>query len=241
VQQIPEIFVVSFAPAIFWLGYFYWKGHYGQRDSRLLLTAFLAGIVAGPVALLLFNAIELAPFYRNLTEVGIIDDELQRLAWCLFAIGPIEELAKFAVVWAVTFESRVFKTPTDGLALACAAALGFASVENWYFMYESATVNWARAVTLPFNHMLFSASWGFGLAHARFRNRGGSKRMIYFGLIASMVYHGVYDYVLLSPIVPDALILPLVALLWLWLSWAFRRLEMHQDRIADPITAAGSQ
>ncbi len=217
--------VVSYSFALFWLTYFYYTGRYRHCDDALLIVAFFAGMVAAPLSLALFELLERVPFYRQLGSIWEIHDDAKLFAYSLAAIGPVEELSKFVVIWAVLFRRPEFRHPMDGLVFAAAGALGFACVENWYYMREAGEVVWARAITQPFNHMLFSSFWGVGLSAVRFRPRRGGRWVLYAGLVLAAVYHGFYDYVLLSPNTPKFVVLPLVALLWVWLVVALRRLR----------------
>ncbi len=185
---------------------------------------FAAGLLSGPLALSLFSFVELSPFYEQLQDITDVS-EVELFAYCLFAIGPIEELSKFLVAWV---SLRVLSSEADvrvgGPIYAAAAALGFATIENWYYMIEIDEIVWHRALTLPFNHVLFSSFWGVGLALYRLRRRHGWLWLV-AGLALSFLYHGLYDYILLSPDIPPIYVLPLIALLWVWLVLAIPQLR----------------
>ena len=222
--QLAVIFVLCFSPSLFWLAYFFYRGHYGRRHAAPLLTVFLAGLVAGPLSLGVFQLLELSPFYSALTRIYEVGPS-EQFAYCLFAIGPVEELAKFFMVWLVIYRRAEFATPLDGLVFSAACGLGFATVENWYYMLETDNVLWTRAVTLPFNHVLFSSFWGVGLSFAKFGTPPVRSQMVFIGITLSFVYHGLYDYILVAQSVPDILVLPLVLALWLWLTTAHVRIQ----------------
>ena len=162
-----RIAVFSFGPAAFGLAYFYYGAKYGAEKSKPLVIAFLAGMVAGPLALGAFTAIEWIPVYNRLMGNMADQPDGLLLAFSLFVIGPVEEVAKLFVLWLFMYNRAEFDRPVDGLTFACAVGLGFASVENWYAMSESGE-DWARAILLPFLHPLFSSLWGVGLAYAKF-------------------------------------------------------------------------
>jgi RsiW-degrading membrane proteinase PrsW (M82 family) len=227
-----QIFLICFAPALFWLVYFLYHAKYGKTGARVLLAMFFAGMVAGPIALGLFHLIESVPFYRNLTQLDLIEEESVRFAYCSFDIGPIEEFSKFFVVWLLMYRREEFSSPIDGLTFAAAAALGFASIENWYFLTEdpeilesAGEIVLASAITLPFVHMLFSSFWGVGLSFSKFARTPAESRVLFIGLPLAFIFHGIYDYITLSEQVPVLLVLPLVFILWLWLSLSLRRLS----------------
>lgn len=223
--QLISIFVASFAPSLVLLGYYALKDRYKPEPLRLLLGVFAAGLLAAPVALLGFELIGRIDFYAFLgrTEQAT---EVQRLAYSLVIIGPIEEMAKFAVVFFTVYRFRVLDEPVDGMIYAAAAALGFATWENWLTMLFVDDVEWGRAITLPFNHVLFSSFWGYALGVERCRSsrREGGTRLVVAGLVLSFVYHGLYDYILIEDALPDLLVLPLVLILWLWVQFALDHL-----------------
>ena len=99
-----------------------------------MLSFFGTGLLAGPLALGLFNLLEVTPFYADLSQIDQVS-EVEKFVYAFFAIGPIEELAKFIVAWATL---RLLGDEVDqvrgGLVIGCAAALGFATIENIYFM-----------------------------------------------------------------------------------------------------------
>lgn len=181
-------------------------------------------MLAGPLALALFSVLELSPFYEQLAAIDEIP-EVEKFAYAIFAIGPIEEMAKFIVAWSCM---RVLASEVNmragAMVYAAAAALGFATIENWYYMLEVDEVLWHRALTLPFNHVLFSSFWGVGLSLYTQRGEHGLVWLI-AGLILSFVYHGLYDFILLSSEVPNIAVIPLILMLWLWLVAAIPRLR----------------
>lgn len=224
-ETIVTIFVASFAPAIVLLGYYALKDRYRPEPLRLLLGVFAAGLVAAPVALLAFQLLAHEAFYEMLSRIDRANDDV-KLAYALFAIGPVEELAKFVAVWVTVYRFRVLEEPVDGMVYAAAAALGFATYENWLAMITMGEVMWARGITLPFNHVLFSSFWGYaiGIEYCAMRSGRSRSALVVAGLVLSFVYHALYDYILLSDTLPDLLVLPLVLLLWIWVQLALGRL-----------------
>ena len=106
--------------------------------------------------------------------------------------GAVEEGAKWLAVWSLAAQRREFDEPVDGIVYACAAALGFAAVENVkYFALGrmSGVVIAVRAfMTVP-AHMFFAAIWGSGMGR-----RLVSRRTNTVGLFAlAALAHGAFD------------------------------------------------
>ena len=229
-NTVLEILTLSFAPGVFGLSYFFYGARYGPDKSRPLVLCFLAGTVAGPLALLLFEAIEHIPVYGAAMRFLDSDNESIILALSLFVIGPVEELSKFVLLWALLYGRKEFNHPVDGLTFSAAVGLGFASIENWYAMAEMGSTDWARAITLPFLHGLFSSFWGVGLSLAKFGKTVRFRNIIFLSLPLSFIYHGLFDYIVLSPRVSPLFVLPLVLLLWFWLSQCLRHLQSTNSK-----------
>lgn len=229
-----SIFLACFAPGLSWLAYWYYRASAGPRRLRPVIAFFLSGLLAGPLALALFTFMELSPAYSGLATIDQ-SSELEKFTYSIFAIGPIEEMAKFLVAWLTLRLLHKEANPAlGGVVYAAASALGFATIENWYTMLDADEVIWHRALTLPFNHVLFSSFWGVGLSLYYTRQH---RRVFWLvvGLILSFVYHGLYDYILLSADIPPTAVLPLVFILWLWLMVAIPKLR---PGVSDPPEAA---
>ena len=129
-------------------------------------------------------------------------------------------MAKFAGVILVMRILTLRPTSMNTvLAWSTATAIGFATIENWYYMVEVEEVVWHRAFTQPFNHVLFSSFWGVGLY--RDANEKG-RHWVPLTLVLSFVYHGLYDYILFSDAVHPAFVVPIVLVLYVWLVSVFR-------------------
>lgn len=220
------LFLTCLVPSTFFLIYFTSRDRFEPEPPGYILFAFALGTVSAPLALFLFGALEQHPFYQGLTRIDT-QAPLEQFLTSMMVIGPVEEMAKFVplFIWLKIF--KVVDEPMDGLVYAAAAALGFATIENWHYMLSLEEMVWSRAITLPFNHVLFSSFWGYGLGLA-WTNRGRSKqgsRYLLMGLFLAISFHGLYDYVLLNTEIPDLAVLPLVFLLWLWVSLVTRRAD----------------
>ena len=232
--QILGIFGASAIPSLGWLVYFMRTRGVGRLAHGALF--FLVGMVAAPIALYLFSLLELSPFYAQLEDVDQVG-KAKRFIYTLFGIGPVEEMSKFVAFWTII---RVLKLDArrmrDAILWTTAVSLGFAMLENWYYMLEVQEVVWHRALTLPFNHVLFSSFWGVG--YARYVQSGGRRRWLITTLILAFIYHGLYDYILLSDAINPLFVLPIVLLLYIWLTLNFRQ-DRGDSAARDGAAATG--
>lgn len=216
------IFFTCLTPSLAWLGYFWMKDEYDREPVHRVLLTFGGGMLAGPVSIFLFERITVVAFYQGIESIHLVPD-FKKLLYALFAIGLIEEMTKFLAFWYfVNRKKSIIDDPIDAIVYGAATSLGFATIENWYFMLAVDEPVFSRAITLPFNHVLFSMFWAaaYGVAHCERR----SPLLVVKGLALAIVFHGLYDYILFTDSVPNIAVAPLVLILWVWLSFVIRDL-----------------
>ncbi len=208
-DYVIPLILLAFAPGIFWLWYFYHRDRYEPEPVAWILRIFLIGMaITLPVAL-----VE-AGFALILPEVIL----------AVFAAPVIEELSKYEVVRRFVYNTVEFNEPVDGIIYATAAALGFATVENISYVlisYQQSLIlaldtGLFRAFLSVPGHALFSSMWGFALGQAKFSPPARRSAIIAQGLVLAMVFHGLFNFLLMDFIGVAVLILILVPAMW-WL------------------------
>jgi protease PrsW len=110
-------------------------------------------------------------------------------------VGFVEEGAKLLAAWSLAGHRREFDEPVDGIVYGCAAALGFAAVENVkYFALGrmAGTVIALRAIVTVPAHMFFGALWGYALGRTLVSRRAN----VLLFLSLSALAHGIFDALL---------------------------------------------
>ena len=216
-MQLLTFLLLAFAPGIFWLWFFIRKDIYRPEPKRLLALTFFLGMVSTIPS----GLIE-APFLDESVLSG--SGSLASVAMgMLFVVGPAEELAKFLAVRLVPYRSLYFDEPGDGLVYSAAASLGFASLENLYYILSAGpAVMIVRAPLSTLAHVVFGSFWGYALGRQVQQDSGGIK-LVLSGLIVGAVVHGSFNVLLLSyPLA--AVVLVVVGTWWTlrWYGWAQR-------------------
>ncbi len=164
----------------------------------LVVTTFaLGGLSVVPAGLAEMGCAALTPWLDP--SVMTLGGQLWALpvAIAVFSIvvGMAEEGSKLLGAWSLAMHRREFDEPVDGIIYGCAAALGFAAVENVkYFALGrmSGVVVAVRSfVTVP-AHMFFGAIWGYALGR---RLVSKKTSVIGFFLLAALA-HGTFDAIL---------------------------------------------
>ena len=211
-------------PVLFWAWYHY------SKDSRMpeplgnLFLAFVLGILSFGIGKL---------FYVLLGTVGLrhdafylaATDRAGLLLYAVFAIGPIEEIAKLIPFLLILRKLRAFDETIDGIIYASFIAIGFAATENVvYFQYLSSAEALARGFAGPVVHIVFASIWGYHIGRASIAGRSVLATTI-VAIGCTALLHGIYDYLAIAQ---PAFALPasaaLVAALWIWRLALLRRL-----------------
>lgn len=212
---------ISFAPAVLWLWYVRREDVREPEPRLLVLSAFVLGCGATSAIAVLRPRIEhLLPSLPGLP--GALVD-------AFLATALPEEAAKLLAVAAACLWSREWNEPMDGIVYGVAAGLGFASLENAYFVAASGDpwVVVGRAFTANLAHAAFTGGAAFFIGLARLRLRRGLPLAV-LGVALAVLLHGVYDLFLFSvprfSLISLLLVLPLaLALLGLRIRWAQAR------------------
>jgi RsiW-degrading membrane proteinase PrsW (M82 family) len=219
-------------PVAFWSVYHYRKDRAFPEPLRLLFLAFVLGMLAVGVSMLL---------YRGLGLVGLRFDAgalaqsspVGLFGYAMLAIGPIEEVSKLIPFLLVIVRLKELDEPVDGIIYASFIGLGYAAVENWQYLdYLSTAEAYARGFASPVVHMVLASIWGLWMTQAHLARRSVLAAMLK-GFIVAAALHGLYDFiVILSP----GYALPLAALIiagaWLWRLGVLRQLARQASQ--DP-------
>lgn len=202
------------APAVFWIGYFYYKDRFQPEPIRDLGITYILGLITAFVCL---------KFYGLLPLIGIPDDpsalmEGQRLQFFFYSlgvIGLIEELFKFLPFFLIILRFKAFDEKIDGIIYASTIALGFASFENIHYLaYLEGFELFGRAFASPLSHTIFSSIWGYSVGKARIQGKSLLKPSL-IGLLISALVHGIFDFFTTSSPLRIAAS-SLVLVIWIW-------------------------
>ena len=125
------LLILGFAPAVFWLWYFYVKDRYAPEPRSWILRIFALGMLSTiPIAIIeaLIGSLFPSDFFLAVVVAPVV-----------------EEVGKFLVVFLFVFRRPVFDEPIDGIVYAVAAALGFAALENFVYLFAA----YSETLVLP--------------------------------------------------------------------------------------------
>ena len=200
------VLLIAFAPGLFWLWFFVRLDRIRPSSRRWISLTFLFGMASTiPAAVGNLILIPEDLFSPNATLAFI---SVSMLA----VVGPVEETCKFLAIRLGVYRSLHFEEPMDGLVYGAAASLGFASLENLFYVIEfGPEVMVLRAPFSTLGHLVFGSVWGYGLG---LRRRGRSAWVVWGNLAGAAILHGVFNILVLSPAPWLGLILVAIGGVW---------------------------
>ncbi len=177
-MNFAALFALALAPALFWFWFFARKDR-NPEPMWLLLRTFAWGMaMVIPAALL---------------ELGISSTFGSTAMF--FCVGIIEEGCKLLAALSVT-KRREFDEPIDGLIYATAAALGFATLENAFYLLEhGASLILIRGPISTLGHILFAGAWGYAMSLRRFSK---GRFLLRRGWLLAALLHTIFNFLLLG-------------------------------------------
>ncbi|WP_331236028.1 PrsW family intramembrane metalloprotease [Natronorarus salvus] len=178
----------------------------GEPLSLLVVTFLLAVLFAMFAAVI--NSV-LQPAFGALGFLGLV-------LFFFLVVGPVEETVKLLAVRLYAYRSTRFDAVIDGMVYGAVAGLGFATIENAFYITqgldsglaamevvdEAGATAAVRSLAGP-GHVLYSAIAGFYLGLAKF-NPENAGPIVIKGLTIAAILHALYNS--LAGIVPGLLV-----------------------------------
>lgn len=215
-MRLGLVFLASLIPGALWVWYFYRQDRGEKEPFGLLLWTFAAGMAAVVPA-----ALWETPFRELLVNPPA---PVYRFAASVLVVGLGEEALKLLAAYLAAFRRPAFDEPADGIVYAAAASLGFASLENlFYVLAFGLEIAPVRAVVTTLAHASFGGVAGLylGLSLKTPERRGA---LVAQGLARAAFLHGVYDYVIIARLGHPLLALAMVYLTHLYVLRKIREL-----------------
>lgn len=181
------LLALAIAPGLAICVYILYRDVYNREPALNMILSFLLGIASILPAL----GIE------TLLSPYISHSFLSIIAGAFFGVALVEEGCKFAVLRFYSFTRRSFDEPLDGIVYSVLISMGFATVENIFYVYnESWSVAFLRMFTSVPAHATFAIIMGYFAGKAKF-NHAERKHLFLKGVAGATLAHGTYDAFLL--------------------------------------------
>ena len=215
----------GFLPMIIFVLIVYSLDRYEKEPRSLIFGVFMWGLlVAGVGAFIINTTVQL-----SLTMLGS-ENSYAEFATSTLVAPVIEEFLKGLAVLLVFIRKRQeFDSILDGIVYAAVTALGFAALENTYYIYTFGYLKngfeglwvlvFVRVIMVGWQHPFYTAFFGIGLAIYRMRPAGFIKNAAPFlGFVMAVLAHSTHN--LLTTVTGDGLT-NLAFTAFDWLGWGF--------------------
>ncbi len=215
------LLLVTILPSILIILFFVYSDKFREPRGEIF-KVFIYGILITIPAYFLNSYLD-AFWYNNFkVSEGLIGSFL--------TAAPVEEGLKLSILYFFVYKMKDFNEPIDGIVYGVTASLGFATLENFYYVYLLAdyfqTSSMSLAVARSFSavpaHAVFGVFMGYFFMRYSFIKKGDN---LFFAFTIPFVLHGCYNLFVVSNFY--------ISLLLIFVSWIvalklFRELKKLQ-------------
>lgn len=204
-MDIVFLLILALFPGIVLLYIILFMDRNEKEPLGLVLTTMLLGALSIIPTAILEKTLGALPIYGGDQISKAIMISFVQVAW-------VEELAKLIAVFIVAWRNKNFNEENDGIVYMGASALGFAMLENVFYVLSSGlTVGIMRAITAMPLHCFTGVLMGYYVGRAKFSPTPAErKKLLLKGFFLAYFLHGLYDTFIFTQTPAALLILPMI-------------------------------
>ncbi len=213
--------LITLVPPLLILLYFVLTDKFKEPKGTVILIFFLGFLICLPAGIL--NGLSHDFFYDGSKYSENLTSSFLGPAWA-------EELLKFSILYLIVLKRNEFNEPMDGLVYGVVVSLGFATYENYTYVYE-----WAEQIAkdegYDFAELSYLVALGRSYSAIPLHGLNGAVMGYYFGMYA---FTGNKNYLILSLILPYLFhgfynFLGWPDSMWIILTLVFSSLYLHKQ------------
>ena len=218
-----SLLLATILPSILIILFFVYSDKFKEPRGEII-KVFLYGILITIPAYFLNTYI--SDFFYSSTRVS------ENLISSFLTAAPVEEGLKLSVLYYLVYKMKDFNEPMDGIVYGVTVSLGFATLENFYYVYLLAdyfeTTSMSLAILRSFSavpaHAVFGVFMGYFFMKYAFIKKGDN---LFFAFIVPFVLHGCYNLFASSNFIIS---LTLILVSWIIALRMFSRLKKTQKK-----------
>ncbi len=189
-------------PALLWLWFWLQEDRLHPEPRSVIIRTFILGMIAVPLILPLEQFIQ-----KQYALVPML---------LVFLLVVTEEIFKLAVAYISALESKAYDEPIDAVIYLIPAALGFAAMENTFFLISSITSTGfvpsfvtgnLRFIGATLLHVLSSGSIGLFIGLSFWKGFIAKKVYLIFGIALAILLHTVFNLYIMKSAGTEILII----------------------------------
>ena len=179
-------------PSLLWLWFWLKQEEKKPEPKGVLMLVFIMGMVAVVLVLPIQKYIQ-----SQISEHGS-----QLILW-----AAAEEFLKYLAVMVIVYKTRFIDEPLDWPIYCITAALGFAALENTFFLIKplslgettvSLLTGQLRFLGSTLLHTISSGIVGISIGLSYFMDKFNKKLYVVFGLIFAVALHSVFNFFIMK-------------------------------------------
>ena len=214
--------LITILPSLLIVAFFVKSDRFPEPSSQIIKIFMFGFFLCIPAFLI--NT-ELSYIYAN-TDID------EALISSFLSAAPVEEVLKFTVLYSLVYKMKDFNEPIDGIVYGVTVSLGFATLENIYYVFVLSdyfgSTPQSLAILRSFSaipaHGIFGATMGYFFMKYAFIKKENNLALC---MIVPILLHGAYNYFAGSIFIISLLI---VIISWIVLLRAFSRLKKSQKK-----------
>ena len=180
--------LITIVPSILILLYFFLSDKFKEPKGSIALVFFLGICICLP-----------AGYINSFMENNFKDLFSERLLFSFLGPAWCEELLKFIILYYVVLKRSEFNEPMDGIVYGVAVSLGFATLENYEYVFILAEkweidphqlAIWRSYSAVPM-HGLLGCVMGFYFGMYSFT---ANKKYLILCVLIPFIIHGLYNF-----------------------------------------------
>ena len=182
--------LITVVPSLIILSYFVFSDKFKEPNGTILTVFFLGFLICLPAGIL-----------NTLSDTYLNDgsDLSKKLSYSFLGPAWAEELLKFLILYLIVVKRNEFNEPMDGIVYGVTVSLGFATYENYDYVFRLAELweidpyqmaVWRSYSAVPM-HGLNGAIMGFFFGMYSFT---ANKKYLILCLLIPFLIHGFYNF-----------------------------------------------
>ena len=180
--------LITIVPSILILLYFFLSDKFKEPKGSIALVFFLGICICLP-----------AGYINSFMENNFKDIFSERLLFSFLGPAWCEELLKFIILYFIVLKRNEFNERMDGIVYGVAVSLGFATLENYEYVFilaekweiEPYTMAILRSYSAVPMHGLLGCVMGFYFGMYSFT---ANKKYLILCLLIPFIIHGLYNF-----------------------------------------------
>ena len=154
------LLLATILPSILIILFFVYSDKFTEPRSEIVKVFFYGILITIPA---FFLNTYIGDFFLNSTKVS------ENLISSFLTAAPVEEGLKLSILYYLVYRMKDFNEPMDGIVYGVTVSLGFATLENFYYVYVLAdyfeTTSMSLAILRSFSavpaHAVFGVFMGY--------------------------------------------------------------------------------